>query len=366
MRAIVLVGGEGTRLRPLTWRTPKQLVPVLGRPLLEHLLLHLRAHGVTAVTLALMRTRLSEVVHAAFADGGALGLALDYAYEETPLGSGGAIAAIAGGWDEPFLVCNGDIITDLDITAFAAAHRARGAAISIALHEVDDPSGFGVVALDPDGRITRFVEKPPRAEAPSRLVNAGTWLFEPSAIASLDPTRFQRVEDELFPTMAAAGGPIFGYVGSAYWRDIGNADAYLRVNLELLAGALPARLPADWPPERVLVGAGAHVAPGARVSAPALLGAGARVDAAASVEGPAVIGAGSHLTTGALVRGSVLWARVRVGPGARVIDCVVADDVEIGAGAELVGAVVAHGARIADGARVAPGSRIEPDAQEGS
>jgi len=362
----VLVGGEGTRLQPLTWRTPKQLVPVLGRPLLEHLLLHLRAHGVTHVTLALTRTPLAAAVHEAFAESGALDLTLDYAYEETPLGSGGAIASIAGGWDEPFLVCNGDIITDLDIAAFAAAHRARGAAISIALHEVDDPSGFGVVVLDAASRITRFVEKPQREEAPSRLVNAGTWLFEPSAIAALDPTRPQHAEDELFPTMAASGGPIYGFAGSRYWRDIGNPDAYLRVNLELVAGALPARLPAGWPPDGVLAADGARIAPDAHVRAPVLLGASVAVDAGARIEGPAIVGDGSRVGAGTLVRRSVLWERVQIGPGARVIDCVLADGVHIGAGAEVDGAVVAHGARIADGARVTPGSRIQPDALEGA
>jgi mannose-1-phosphate guanylyltransferase len=360
MRAIVLVGGEGTRLRPLTWRTPKQLVPVLGRPLLEHLLLQLRAHGVTAVTLALTRTRLSAAVRDAFGDGAALAVALDYAYEEQPLGSGGAIASIAGGWNEPVLVCNGDIITDLDVSAFAAAHRARGAAVSIALHEVDDPSGFGVVVLDADERVTRFVEKPPRAQAPSRLVNAGTWLFEPSAIAQLDATRANRVEDELFPRLAATGGAIFGFRGSHYWRDVGNPEALLRVNLELLAGALPARLPADWPASGVLTH-DAQVAAGARVTAPALVGAGAAIAGGAQIEGPAVIGAGSIVAAGALVRGSVLWERVHVGAGAQVLDSIVADDAAIGAGARVLGAVVAHGARIAAGARLEPGARVEPD-----
>ena len=271
MRAIILVGGEGTRLRPLTLRTPKQVVPVLNRPLLDHMLLHLKEHGVSAMTLAM--TRRSEAVREAFGDGSHLGVELDYAYEETPLGSGGAIASIAAGWDEPFLVCNGDIITDLDVTAFVQAHRDRGAQLSISLHEVEDPSAFGVVVLAADGRITRFVEKPKREEAPSRLINAGFWLFEPSLLAQMDATQFNRVEDGLFPSLASTGGGIFGYHRQGYWKDVGNPDAYRDVNLELLRGAYPGRLPLGWPADGIAL-QGAQVDPTANVSAPLLLGRG--------------------------------------------------------------------------------------------
>ena len=239
MRAIVLVGGEGTRLRPLTLRTLKQLVPVLHRPLLEHLLMQLRAHGITAITLAM--TRHSEAVERVFGDGAALGLHLDYAYEETPLGSGGAIASAAAGWREPFLVCNGDLLTDLDVTAFCAAHRARRAELSIALHEVDDPSPFGVVVLGAGARITRFVEKPPRESAPSRMINAGAWLFEPTLLAEMDGTRFNRVEDALFPTLAAAGRAMFGFVHAGYWLDVGTPHKYRQAEEDLQAGRIARR-----------------------------------------------------------------------------------------------------------------------------
>lgn len=357
MRAIVLVGGEGTRLRPLTLRTPKQLVPVLNRPLLEHLLLHLKHHGVTAVTLAM--TRRSEAVRVAFEDGARLGVAIDYAYEETPLGSGGAIASVAAGWDETFLVCNGDIITDLDVAAFIAAHRARASELSIALHEVDDPTAFGVVALDGDRRITRFVEKPAIEDAPSRWINAGFWLFEPALLREMDPTTFNRVEDALFPALAAAGRAIHGFHHERYWIDVGNPDAYRRSNLDLLGGAGGA-LPSRWPVSGVAA-EGAVVDPSARIAAPALIGAGTRLDARSTVEGPAVVGERCILRESATVFLSVVWDDVTVGAGARVLDSVVASGAAIGAGATVEGAVVGHGATVVAGARVPPGTRIEPD-----
>ena len=348
MRAIVLVGGEGTRLRPLTWRTPKQLVPVLNRPLLEHLLLHLRAHEVRQVTLAM--TQRNPAIREAFGDGSQLGIELEYAYEDTPLGSGGAIASIARGWDETFLVCNGDIITDLDLSAMFAFHREHASELTIHLHEVEDPSAFGVAVLDGTGRITQFVEKPPRESAPSRLINAGNWVFEPSAARELDATTFNQVERGLFPAMCEAGRAIHGYSAPSFWMDVGNPEALRLVNLALVEDALAGGASVEGTVEGragdgvagVLVGAGTQVAEGARVRRPAVIGRGCRVGDEATVER------------------SVLWDDVVVGSGATVRNSVVASGVQIGAGAVVEHSVVAHGARVAPGARLIDES-VEPD-----
>ena len=190
MRAIVLIGGKGTRLRPLTWRTPKQLVPILNRPLLAYLLDALRGHGFDRVSFAM--TGRDEDIEAAFTGNASPpGLAIERVLEGEPLGSGGAIANASSGWDEPFLVCNGDIVSDIDLGIFAGEHRGRAAELSIALSEAEDPSRFGVVVLGDGDRVTRFVEKPPREEAPSRLINAGLWLFEPGVGRMLDADPLQ-------------------------------------------------------------------------------------------------------------------------------------------------------------------------------
>jgi mannose-1-phosphate guanylyltransferase len=359
VQAIVLVGGEGTRLRPLTHRTPKQLAPVLNRPLLEHLMLNLREHGVTVVTLAMTRGTSSDAIRAAFGDGGSLGIDITYAYEETPLGSGGAIANAAAPWDEAFLVCNGDIITDLDVSAMVEAHRARGAELSLSLHEVEDPSPFGVVALEQDGRISRFVEKPPRDSAPSRLVNAGTWLFEPGLVAEMDAARFNRVEDDLFPALAGAGRAIYGFHGRCYWSDVGNPEAYLNVNLDLLQGAITARLPEDWPDDGVAAN-GASVEQGASVAPPAMIGDCTVVRAGARLDGPVALGANCTIEGGATVARSVLWDGVTVHRDASVRDSILASGVVVEAGAVLERAVVAHDVTIAEGERPPPGARVEP------
>ncbi len=341
MRAIVLVGGEGTRLRPLTWRTPKQLVPVLNRPLLDHLLAHLRDHGVDRVTLAM--TRRSDLIQRAYEDGARLGIALDYAYEETPLGSGGAIASIAGDWGEPFFVCNGDIITDLDLSAMWRSHQERGAVLSISLFEVEDPSAFGVADLAEGFRIKRFIEKPKREDAPSRLVNSGTWIFEPSLLAQMDPTTFNRVEERLFPDLCNAGRPVFGFDHSGgYWGDVGNPAALLRVNLDLVQGAIPAWLAGVPVSHGVLVHPTATIEDGARIQSPAVIGAGTVVESGARVSG-SVLWDGVRVGAEAVVRGSTIASGARVGARATVEDGVIAHEAIVPAGAALRGASVGPG-----------------------
>lgn len=332
MRAIVLVGGEGTRLRPLTWRTPKSLVPVMNRPLLEHLLLHLKGHGVTDVTLAM--TRRSEAIREAFGSGSRLGIKVDYAYEDTPLGSGGAIASVAAGWTETFLVCNGDVITDIDLSAVLDAHRRREAELTITLHEVEDPSPFGVVELGEDGRILRFVEKPIAAAAPSRLINAGTWVFEPHVLREMDATAFNRVEDGLFPGLAASNRGIHGVHLPAYWIDVGNPGALLRANLDMAAR----RRDVDG----VVVPRDTQVAADARL------------------DGPLVIGRDGVIEARARLGESLLWDGVHVGPAAQVRRSILATGVTIGAGAVLEDCVIAHGVTVEPEAHLS-GASIEPE-----
>jgi len=338
VRAIVLVGGAGTRLRPLTWRTPKQLVPVLNRPLLEHLLVHLRDHGITRITLAM--TERTEAIRTAFGNGTALNIDLEYAYEDTPLGSGGAIASVAQGWTEPFLVCNGDIITDINLTTMIAFHRQHSAQLTMHLHEVDDPSGFGIAVTSPDGRITRFIEKPPRETAPSRLINAGNWLFDPSLLDEMNPSTFNRIEDGLLPALCEADRSIYGFrQPGSYWRDVGDAQALRTVNLELVSGSIPTRVSADT--RGVLIGDDSGVT-GANIQSPSVIGPGCRI--------------GQNVT----ITGSVLWDGVTIDSGSTIADSVIASGATISRDVTIESSVIAHGAQIGSGATLV-NATIEPD-----
>jgi mannose-1-phosphate guanylyltransferase len=224
-------------------------------------------------------------------------------------------------------VCNGDLVSDIDLGAMIEAHRAAAAEVSIALVEVAEPSRFGVVALEADGRIGRFVEKPAPGTEPSKLVNAGFWLFSPSVVGELDASTFNRVEDTLFPSMAAGGRRIVGFRHGGYWRDIGTAEAYLDAQLELLGGACPSIGPAraSW------------------------VARGARIDTAARVERSSV-GPRCVIEADALVVDSVLWDEVQVGAGARVRRSVLATGTVVPAGANLDGAVLANGPEVTAGA----------------
>ena len=236
MKAVVLVGGEGTRLRPLTLSAPKQMLPIVGVPMIERVLGHLAAHGIDEAVLSL--GYLPDAFLDAYPDGQAAGVRLSYAVEPEPLDTAGAVrfAATFAGIDETFVVVNGDVLTDIDLTALVAFHRERGAEGTIALHPVADPSAFGVVPTDDDGRVTAFVEKPPRDEAPTNLINAGTYVLEPSVLARIPEGGRVSIERETFPAMVRDGG-LYARSDDAYWLDTGTPAAYLQAHFDFLRQA---------------------------------------------------------------------------------------------------------------------------------
>jgi mannose-1-phosphate guanylyltransferase len=301
VRAVVLVGGFGTRLRPLTNGTPKQMLPVANRPMLEHVLSTLAAHGVEEVVLSLGYR--PDAFTSAYPDGRCAGVKLVYAEEPEPLDTAGAIAfaARAAGIEERFLVVNGDVITGLDVTALIAFHDAAGAEGTIALTRVEDPSHFGVVPTDARGRVTAFVEKPSREEAPTDLINAGYYVLEASVLDRIPGGQRVNVERITFPAMVA-DGTLFARADDAYWLDVGTPERYLQANLDVTGGASA-------------IGEGCQVAPDAVVEASVLL-PGAVVEAGAVVR-RSVLGAGAVVGAGASVTDlSVLGDGVRVAPGA--------------------------------------------------
>lgn len=360
MLAVVLSGGLGTRLRPLTYTVPKQLVPVLNRPLMEHLLVHLGGHGVDAVVIA--GSAGNRAVEERFGDGAALGVALRYSYEDRPLGSGLAVKQAARGVKEAFFVLNGDIVTDADLTAMLRRHREGGAALSIMLHPVDEPWHFGVAELGSAGRIVGFTEKPPRGTEKSNLINAGVWIFEPEVL-DLVPDDERAIMDgylerRVFPELIASGATVLGFVDEgAYWIDVGSPERYLQVNLDLLATAAAESVAEGT---ALLLEAGASVHGDAYVAGPALVGTDASVAREARLLGPCVLGPGCSVGEGATVEESVLWEGAAVDAAAVVRRSVLGRRVRVGEGAVVVGGVLADDVTVAPGVIVPEETRANP------
>jgi mannose-1-phosphate guanylyltransferase len=363
MHAIILAGGSGTRLRPLTYARRKELMPVLGRPLLEYRIENLRDHGIDQIVLACSAAVRELEAH--FGDGSALGVRLHYAYEERPLGSGRAVkeAARMAGAEGTIAVCNGDILTNIDLTAMMQAHWKARATLSMSLARVDDPWHYGVVEVDDALGIHGFVEKPPQGREPSDLINAGTWLWEPE-ILDMIPDDDSAVVDQfservLFPGIIADGLTVQGFEEDL-WVDVGAPDRYLRANALLLERAAVARS------SHLLVEEGAVIAPDATITGMLYVARGASIKPGARINGPAVIGERTEVGAGATIDGSVLWDDVTIGADARVAGSIIGGRVVIGAGADVRNAVIADGARVPDGMRLQPGARLMPDEVAGA
>ncbi|MFJ7155834.1 sugar phosphate nucleotidyltransferase [Streptomyces sp. NPDC101118] len=334
--AILLVGGKGTRLRPLTVHTPKPMVPAAGVPFLTHQLARARAAGVEHVVLA--TSYLAEVFEPYFGDGSSLGLHLEYVTEVEPLGTGGAIRNVASrlhsGPDDPVLIFNGDILTGLDIPALLDTHRSSGADVSLHLTRVEDPRAFGLVPTDGTGRVTAFLEKP---QTPEEIVtdqiNAGAYVFRRSVIDTIPAGRPVSVERETFPDLLAAGAHLQGMVDSTYWLDLGTPQAFVRGSADLVLG----RAPSPAVPGRTgesLVLPGAVVAPDAKLSGGTVIAEGAEVGAGARIHGSAVL-AGAVIEPGAVVTDSLIGAGARIGSRTQLTGTVVGDAAVVGPDNEL-------------------------------
>ena len=363
MKAVVLVGGEGTRLRPLTYSTPKPLLPIANQPFLERQLAWLARAGVDEVVLSL--GYLPDAFEAHFPEGRFGDLRLRYAVEDHPLGTAGAIRFAARGIDERIVVCNGDVLTTLDLASLVAFHDARGAEATIHLTEVTDPSAFGVVPTRDDGEVVAFVEKPPKDLAPTNWINAGTYVLEPAVLARIPERLTVSIERETFPRMLSEPSRLYAMTSDAYWIDIGTPEKYLQANADVLAGALGPvpvagavqQQPGVWCQGEV------SIHPDARVEAPALIGDGAVIGAGARVVG-SVLGARSRVGTGARVLRSVLQSGACLGGEAEAIDSVIGPDAALQAGAIVSDhTILGSGATLAEGAR-ASGARIRRSDQD--
>jgi mannose-1-phosphate guanylyltransferase len=340
VKAVVLVGGEGTRLRPLTETMPKPLVPLMDRPSLDHVLDHLARHGVHEVVLS--SSYLESTFHA-FIEERRGDPRITWITETEPLGTGGAIVSALEHLDDgPFIALNGDILTDLDLTAMVAFHRDRGAVATIALTHVEDARPFGLVPTEPDGRVVEFREKP--TELVPGDINAGTYVLDPAPLRDWPSGESLSIERRIFPALIQAGRPLYGFVSDAYWLDLGTPEKYLQAHFDILDGKVSGEpeYPAPFVAEGATVDLRAHL--GRWV----VIGTGSRIGADAELD-DSVLHPGAVVEAGARVLGSVLGPGSRVGSGATVIGCALAEGARVAAGSTVEGARVSAGERIGRG-----------------
>ncbi|MFH1002945.1 MAG: NDP-sugar synthase [Chloroflexota bacterium] len=328
LRAVILVGGEGTRLRPLTHYLPKPMVPVLNRPFLEHIIAHLKTGGVEHITLAM--GYLPEAIRTYLGKDTRLGVPLSYTVEESPLGTAGAVKNAEPHLDDTFIVLNGDIFTDLNLSDMLAYHRRQGARATIALTRVDDPTPFGVVETGDDGRVRRFIEKPPADQVTSHWINAGIYVLEPEVLQPVPAGRHYMFERGLFPLLLEQGTPIYGYPHRGYWLDMGTPEKYLRLNRDLLLGRATSPLLGWLKGNEVSCGEATTIPASARVTGPVLIGPRCRIGERVRLKGPVVIGADCRVDEAASIEAAVLWDEVSIGAGARLKQGVVSRGTVIG------------------------------------
>jgi NDP-sugar pyrophosphorylase family protein len=366
VRAYVMAAGLGTRLYPLTGQTSKPMVPILNRPVMEHLLHLLRRHGVTELAANLHYH--PDKIRSYFGGGAAFGVDIRYNFEETLLGTAGGASAFRDFLSSStFLVMSGDGLTDADLTAFLAAHRASGGIATMAVKEVDDPSLYGVVVHDDAMRVVGFQEKPPREEARSTLCNCGIYAFEPEIFDYMEPGAFVDWAKDVFPALLAEGRPFHCWELTTYWNDVGNIEQYRLSNFDALLGNVLLIVPGREIAPRVWVGQGTEVEPGVRLEAPILLGAGCLIEAGAELIGPLILGDGCVIERGARLEGVIQWDGAKAGRGSHLAGSILGRNVVV-----HHEAVVREDAVIGDRSEVAPhmhvgaGARLEPHSRVGS
>ena len=350
MKAVILAGGKGTRLRPLTLHTPKPIVPILDRPFLSFQIDLLRHSDISEIVLSLSyQPRRIEKI---FGDGSDLGVKILYTVEPEPLGTAGAVKRA-----EPFLgsriiVFNGDVLSDVDLPAVIAQHEETEAKATIVLTPVENPAAYGLVEVEKDGRVRRFLEKPSYDEITCDTINAGIYILEPETLAHIPAGENYSFERGLFPTFLREKIPFYAYVHRGYWIDIGTPEKYLKAHQDLLSGE--AKLKGlDFKPGAIYIDPAASVDDDSRISGPAFVGAGTTVKPGARIEPFAVVGNNCRIEEGATVADSVLWSNVRVGEEARVHGALVGRNTHIGRHA-----LVDRGVVLGDKSVVADFSRL--------
>ncbi len=350
MKAVVMAGGEGTRLRPMTASQPKPMLPVVNRPIMEHVMRLLRQHGFdeTVVTVQF----LASLVRNYFGDGEEFGMSLQYATEETPLGTAGSVKNAQDALrDEPFLVISGDALTDIDLSELVAFHKTSGALVTVALTRVQNPLEFGIIIADEDGRIQRFLEKPTWGQVFSDTVNTGIYVMQPEVLDEVPAGETVDWSGDVFPRLLERGAPLYGFVADGYWEDVGTHESYLKAHADVLSRRVQVDIEGFEVSPGVWVAEGAEVDPDAVLTGPVCVGDYAKIEAGAQLRQYTVVGSNVIVKEGAFLHRAVVHNNVYVGRGVTMRGCV------IGKKTDVMGA-----ARIEEGAVVGDECVIEPDA----
>jgi mannose-1-phosphate guanylyltransferase/phosphomannomutase len=347
MKAVVMAGGEGTRLRPLTSNQPKPMVPIVGKPCMEHILELLREHGLTEVIVTV--AFLPQAIRSYFGEGDTLGMSVSYSVEESPLGTAGSVRLAARQLDETLLVISGDALCDVDLGELVAFHKEHDAAVTIGLKAVDNPLEFGIVVTDEEGRIERFLEKPSWGQVFSDTINTGIYVLEPEVLKHVPTDRPYDFSKELFPHLLEMGRPLYGYVMDGYWQDVGDLDQYRQANFDALDEKVRLNIP------------------GIRIRGNVWLGEGVEIADLDQVEGPALIGNYSRIAPGATVgEYSVLSNTVTLRERTRTTRSVIDASTHIGRSSLIEGAILGRSCDIRSHVRIHEGVAIGDDVRIGS
>src|ERR671936_21663 len=347
MKSVVMAGGEGTRLRPLTSNQPKPMVPVVGKPCMEHIVELLHSHGLDDVIVTV--AFLPQAIRSYFGDGETLGVNIEYSVEESPLGTAGSVRLASAKLDDTFIVISGDALTDVDLTKIVDFHRRKEAAVTIGLKSVENPLEFGIVVTDDEGRIERFLEKPSWGQVFSDTINTGIYVLEPEVLRHVPTDRPFDFSKELFPYLLEMGRPLYGYVMDGYWQDVGDLDQYRQANFDALDESVRLNIP------------------GIRIRGNIWLGDGVEIPDLDQVEGPALIGNYCRMAPGASVgEYSVLSNTVTLRERARTTRSVIDGSTHIGRSSLIEGAILGRSCDIRAHVRIHEGVAVGDEVTIGS
>ena len=367
MKAVVMAGGEGSRLRPLTIGRPKPMVPMVSKPVMAHILDHLKRQGITEVVVTLYF--MPEVIQAYFGDGSSFGMKIHYAIEETPLGTAGSVKNAQEHLDEPFIIISGDAVTDINLREVVAFHEERGSEATLTLYRVPNPLEYGVIITDPDGKITQFLEKPSWGEVISDTVNTGIYVIDPSVLDLIEegvPTDWSK---DVFPQLLSEGRPLYGYVAGGNWTDVGDIGEYMRASSDVLHRHVQTEEIGRHIGGDVWVGQGVEIAPDAQLYGPIYLGDEVKIKGGVIIHGPTVVRDYTIVDNRVHIDRSIIWRNNYIGEGAEIRGAIVGRQSTIKSKAVLFeGVVVGDNCAVGEGAvlhanvKIWPEKEIEPGA----